>query len=295
MVVVVVATVAVVAGVALASGALSTVGPDRGGPTPGPTPNRNAGVYDPTPVPPAEVVRRCTEQFISSPDLATRAASGWRLHSGRSRNLRVGTGVTLTAGGVSATCTIPDVDLAIGSGPTSRPIDMTGGEPTVLRECSQVAGYDFSGWTVMTSMAAADGFAAVLRSRNGYLASCKLGPLSDGTRSQQVMIQPAAAAPYFLQLDVLHRDAPEIAPEDRGVVYAGAGMLYDHEGRPAAVVAEVRIALPNGRVVSRPVVNATYAVRVFDRGASADTTVHVTVLHFDGGRLASYDIAGPAV
>jgi len=291
VVVAVAATVAVVAGVTGASGALSTAGPGLPSPSPDPTPSRLAGGYDSTPVPRAEVVRRCTEQFISAPEPSVRAASDWGLRPRPEQTLQLGTQVVLTAPGVAATCTIPEADLAIGSGPASFPIDTTGGSDTVVRECSRVAGYDFAGWSVTTRMATGDGFAAVLRSRNYYVATCQVGPLSDGPGSQSVEIQApiaSAASPYVADLRVLRRDALEIAPPDRGVVYTGAGMLFDAKGWPAFGATTLRLAFPDGTVITRPVVDATYAVRAFVPGPVDVSPVTVTVLDAQGVRLARY-------
>jgi len=286
------ATVAVVGGMTVAAGAGSVDRTPMPRPV-DPTPNRHAGVYDPAPVPPAEVERRCTEQFNSAPELDVRAASGWRLEPQPRRTLRLGTQVTLSAPGVTATCTIAEPDLAIGSGPSSRPIDTTGGYPTLVRECTQVAGYDFSGWTVTTKMAAADGFAAVLRSGNYYFAACQLGPFSDGPGAQAVTIRPAIAStarPYSVDLLALRRDALEIAPSDRGAVYTGAGMLFDAKGRLAFAAATLRLAFPDGRVITRPVVDGTYAVRAFVPGSSEASSVTITVVDGEGRRLAQYEL-----
>ena len=296
---VVLASVVVVGGITGASGGLSSSGPHRGGPLPSPqprpTPTVPAPSYDPTPITPAEVLRRCENQLKSWPDISIATASDWQLDTATapSDTLRVGAQVTVSAPGVSATCTIAQADwAAIGSGPTGIPLQLSEASGAVRRQCSRVAGYDFSAWAVPTAMAAADGFAAVLRSSNDYVATCELGPLWDGMEAQWVTIlgpSDGSLAPYLVELHSLRRAGPELRRTDWGTVYTGAGRLYDAAGRPAVDGAAVRLELPDGSVVARPVVDATYALRAFHAGAPVDGTVSVTVLDAEGRPLAQYD------
>jgi hypothetical protein len=291
----VLASLAVVGGITGASGALtSATGPDPDGPEPRPRPARTvpAPSYDPAPLPSDEVVRRCTNQLRSSPDLAIRTATGWQL-SPPPGPLRVGAEVRLSAGRLSATCTIPQADwAAFGSGPTSIPVEATRAPKAVLEQCGRVAGYDFSAWTVASATAAAEGFAAVLRSSNDYHATCELGPLFDGPRAQRVAIagsSPTPPLPYLVRLDTLRRDSPALSADNQGTVYTGAGVLYDPTGRPALDAATVELELPDGTVVARPVIDATYALRAFQARLLAEAAVTVTVLDADGWPLARYE------
>lgn len=60
----------------------------------------------------------------------------------------------------------------------------------ILRQCGTVAGHDFTGWSVLTSMAAAKGVEAVLSSTNGYTAYCSLQPRGWDAGSGQVVDLP---------------------------------------------------------------------------------------------------------
>ena len=127
-------------------------------------------------------------------------------------------------------------------------------DPGILQQCGAVAGYDFTGWSVVTSMAAVSGVEAVLASTNGCTAYCSLQPKGwDSGRHQRVTMPEASDRRIGRQQSGESYRFPGDAGFSgsslsiktahtpiEGQLWHGSGTLYDGRGE----VAESQIEVP---------------------------------------------------
>lgn len=147
-------------------------------------------------------------------------------------------------------------------------------DPAILDQCGTVAGYDFAGWTVVTSMAAAQGLEAVLTSAAGFTAYCSLEPKDwDSGSDQEVRIPERKDGkigietpnePYELgffsgsSLSIKTARTPI-----EGQLWNGSGTLYDERGEVAETASRIVLTFDHaGERFVIPVVQGRWAARI---------------------------------
>ncbi|HSE72580.1 MAG TPA: hypothetical protein VLA97_17565 [Nocardioidaceae bacterium] len=175
--------------------------------------------------------------------------------------------------GVRVQCRLPRVVV-----PREVPEPIATDDAGILRQCSSVAGYDFTGWTVVTSMVAAQGVEAVLGSTNGYTAYCSLQPGDWDSGSDQVVEMPAGSDAELgrRQQDGsdlgLHGSSLSIKTAHtpiEGQLWNGSGILYDERGRIVADASRIVFTFSDtGERFVVPVVRGRWAARIHRVGAT---------------------------
>lgn len=196
-------------------------------------------------------------------------------------------------------CTVPQADLAAESGRIQGdPVDAADSEG-ILRQCGEIAGFDFTGWSVVNAMDALGGVEAVLESTNDHTARCTIEApdnvyadpavsvqnLSDADIAQYNQSGDAWAGPYCVTLEG-YRPASDLSKAGNGGgenVYTGSGNLYRPNGKLATNVAKLRIDLPNGTTVTQQVHDGKYAIRAADQASpGAEAPMPVALLDSEG-------------
>jgi hypothetical protein len=176
-------------------------------------------------------------------------------------------------------------------------------EAGILQQCASVAGYDFTGWTVVTSMAAAFGVEAVLASTNGYTAYCSLQPNGwDSGSHQEVTMPTLSDLEVGRQLQPENYDFPgegtfsgsslsmktAFTPIE-GQLWSGGGSLYA-KGRVALDAHRIKFTFTGHRqefVI--PVVRGRWAARIHLSEAKGPLgTLRVVIENKSGQVLAKH-------
>jgi hypothetical protein len=180
------------------------------------------------------------------------------------RELRAGRGVQTTdAKGHHGLCEIP---YATPSRIVRGPLATVDDHAAVAAQCSEVAGYDLTGWRVRTAFAANGALAAVLSSDNGWDAACVLTPQAwepRGVPFQEVRIYQSGlpwtgASTYEVALNGEYRSTATPGTK-AGSMFYGAATLRD-EGGVATRAARVKVRLDTGQTATFPVVDGRYAI-----------------------------------
>jgi hypothetical protein len=147
----------------------------------------------------------------------------------------------------------------------------------IRRQCGSAAGYDFSGWAVVTSMAAASGVEAVLASTNGYTAYCSLQPNSWDSGSGQVVTMPTRSDARlgtrshgegygFPGGQGFHGSALSLKTDRtpiEGQLWWGSGSLYDADGGLASDAHRIILTFTGiGEKFIIPVAGGRWAARI---------------------------------
>lgn len=174
----------------------------------------------------------------------------------------------------------------------------------ILHQCGSVAGHDFTGWSVLTSMAAAQGVEAVLASTNGYTAYCSLQPRGWDSGSGQVVDLPVqsdvqlgrrqSGDGYDLVGErTFHGSSLSIKTAHtpiEGQLWHGSGTLYDERGQIATVASRIVLTFTDTRqrfVV--PVVRGRWAARIHRPDATRALGQYRAVIEDRaGGLLGEY-------
>ena len=176
----------------------------------------------------------------------------------------------------------------------------------IRQQCGSVAGYDFAGWTVVTSMAAASGVEAVLASTNGYTAYCSLQPYGWDAGSDQVLTMPALSdvevgkrphaegyafpgegtfAGASLSLKTAHTPI-------EGQLWWGSGSLYDVDGKLAVDAHRLKLTFPGLREeVVIPVVRGRWAARVHLSDANGSLGGYRAVIESRSGQVLATHVS----
>jgi hypothetical protein len=187
---------------------------------------------------------------------------------------------------------------AVVSRPVSAPIAT--GEAGILEQCGSVAGYDFTGWTVLTSMAAASGVEAVLASTNDYTAYCSLQPSGWDSGSDQVVTMPtlsdvqvgnrAHGEAYVLpggggfHYSALSQKTARTPLE--GQLWWGSGTLYDADGGLALDAHRIELTFTSiGEQFVIPVVDGRWAARIHLPAAKGPLTGYRAVIEDSSGEV----------
>ncbi|WP_141846709.1 hypothetical protein [Humibacillus xanthopallidus] len=180
------------------------------------------------------------------------------------RVLMAGRGVQTTdAKGNLGLCTIPYATPArLVPGPFASVDDTSG----IAEQCSQVAGYDLTGWRLRTASSGNGALAAVFSSDNGWDAACVLTPQAwepRGTPFQEVRIYESnlpwtGASAYVVALDGTYRRTSKPGTK-AGSMFYGAATLRD-DGGVATRATRVKVTLGTGEKFSFPVVDGRYAI-----------------------------------
>lgn len=161
------------------------------------------------------------------------------------------------------------------------PRDVTGPIATddsgILHQCGSVAGHDFTGWSVVTSMAAAQGVEAVLVSTNGYTAYCSLQPRGWDAGSGQVVDLPVLSDVQLGRRQSghsydlfgersFHGSSLSIKTAHTpiaGQLWHGSGTLYDERGQIATDARRIVLTFADtGEQFVVPVVQGRWAARI---------------------------------
>ena len=182
------------------------------------------------------------------------------------RELMAGRGVQTTdAKGHQGLCKIPYATPGrLVRGPFASVDDRSG----IASQCSQVAGYDLTEWSVRTAFAANGVLTAVLSSSNGWDAACELTPQAwepHGAPLQEVRIYESGlpwtgTSAYVVALGGGYRRTATPGTK-AGSIFFGAATLRD-EGGLATRAARVKVTLSTGEQASFPVVDGRYAIVV---------------------------------
>lgn len=173
-------------------------------------------------------------------------------------------------------------------------------DPGILQQCGAVAGYDFTGWSVVTSMAAVSGVEAVLASTNGYTAYCSLQPKGWDSGSRQRVTMPEASdrrigrrqsgesyrfpgdtgfSGSSLSIKTAHTPI-------EGQLWHGSGTLYDSRGEVAEDASRILLTFADGgeRFVV-PVVKGRWAARIHLADATGPLGRYVAVVENSAGAV----------
>jgi hypothetical protein len=142
----------------------------------------------------------------------------------------------------------------------------------ILQQCGSVAGYDFSGWSVVTSMAAAQGVEAVLVSTNGYTGYCSLQPSGWDSGSDQRVAMPESSDRqigrqqgdgYEFGLSGSSLSIKTSNTPIEGQLWYGSGTLYDERGQIADDASRIVLTFSdNDERFVVPVVQGRWAARI---------------------------------
>lgn len=195
-------------------------------------------------------------------------------------------------------CVIPFTGAERDPGVVKEPIADAQDAAGVLRQCGVVAGYDFTGWQVVTATSAAQGTSAVLRSDNGYIATCSLQPDGwDSGSPQEVQIGSLTEAqvaanplpgptPYLIALDASAMSIKTAHTPIQGQLWSGAGALYGTDGRRATDAKVVLVKFRDtGASFEAPVVDGYYAVRYHNPAARGGVGEFDYVVKDDAGKV----------
>jgi hypothetical protein len=181
-------------------------------------------------------------------------------------------------------------------------------EAGIRQQCGSVAGYDFTGWTVITSMAAAFGVEAVLASTNGYTAYCSLQPDGWDSGSKQVVTMPTLSD---VQVGREARDEGYSFPGEgvmrgsslslktsrtpiEGQLWHGSGSLYDAHGELALDAQRIKLTLTGpGEEFVIPVVRGRYAFRIHLPKASGPLRGYRAVIENGSGQVLGQHVSSP--
>jgi hypothetical protein len=178
----------------------------------------------------------------------------------------------------------------------------------IRQQCGSVAGYDCTGWTVVTSMAAALGVEAVLASTNGYTAYCSLQPNGWDSGSDQVVTMPTlsdvqvgrraqaegygfpgegAFAGASLSLKTAHTSIG-------GQLWWGSGSIYDADGELALDAHRIKLTHTGlrGKVVI-PVVRGRWAARIHLPEAKGPLGGYRAVIENGSGQVLTQHVSFP--
>lgn len=150
----------------------------------------------------------------------------------------------------------------------------------ILDQCGSVAGHDFTGWSVVTSMAAVQGVEAVLASTNGYTAYCSLQPATWDSGSDQVVAMPESSdrrierrrkgEGFGFGLNGSSLSIKTAHTPIEGQLWWGSGTLYDGRGRLAEDAREIVVTFTDtGERFLVPVVRGKWAARIHRPAATA--------------------------
>ena len=195
---------------------------------------------------------------------------------------------------------------AVVSRPVTGPIAT--GEAGIREQCGSVAGYDFTGWTVVTSMAAASGVEAVLASTNDYTAYCSLQPNGWDSGSDQVVTMPTLSD---VQLGNQSRGEAYVLPGDRGFrrealsqktahtpiegqLFWGSGSLYDAAGELARDAVRIKLTFPSlGEQFVIPVADGRWAARIHLAAAKGPLRGYRAVIEDSSGEVLGRYTSSP--
>ncbi len=269
--------------------------PDATAPPASPGPQQQAA-YDPTPVPGDEAVDRCVRR-LGLPD------TGWQLDT-----FGVGDPVAVNAfdgpyaageiiylsddNGALRTCNVPQPAMIDTSPRLSEPLPDSTDPAALADQCGRLAGVDLTGWQV-EAMDEAQGTEAVFWDDAGYTATCSIQPPEwDSGAPPEAVVFPQSDAEvgsggrdaYKIWFDWSDLGTKTAFTPISGGLYTAAGRLY---GPRAADAAEVRVQLPDEAVVTRPVVEGRYALRLHTAEAMPQGAALVTVLDGNGRVLGT--------
>lgn len=170
----------------------------------------------------------------------------------------------------------------------------------ILQQCGTVAGHDFTGWSVVTSMAAASGVEAVLASTNGYTAYCSLQPRGWDSGSDQEVTLPQASDrqigrrqsgkgyrfPGEAGFNGSSLSIKTARTPIEGQLWHGSGTLYDGRGEVAEDASRVILTFADGteRFVVR-VVKGRWAARIHLADATGPLGHYVAVVEDSAGEV----------
>jgi hypothetical protein len=271
----------------------SAAAPPEPGPTSRPTVTGD-GAYDPARVSRKEVGRRCTIVNNRIYDLD----ETWVVPSHEHGPWYEGGGAFVRIKGqpgIEFSCELPQADMvdtaATQPATLPDPADAAG----VREGCGRYLGFDFSGWRIITAAGTDIGTAALLRSTNGYVATCKLDVTDPipGTdwNDPSVAIHPAKAwKPVPGARDyAVWIDAEEYAGDGQAgsVNLLRAGKVFGPQTPGRIVLIE-----PDGTKHGVDVVNGWYAIAedlTLPIGEDGLIDLRIRVLAADGTVLAAYD------
>ena len=194
---------------------------------------------------------------------------------------------------------------AVVSRPVAAPIATD--DAGIRHQCGSVAGYDFTGWTVVSSMAAAFGVEAVLASTNGYTAFCSLQPNGWDSGSGQAVTMPTSSDVrlgrrshgYEFPGDAgFHGSALSLKTERtpiEGQLWWGSGSLYDSAGEPA--VDAHRITLTFSGITGKfivPVARGRWAARIHLPEATGPLNGYRAVIEDESGDVLGQHTSSPS-
>jgi hypothetical protein len=182
------------------------------------------------------------------------------------------------------------------------------GNAGILDQCGAVAGYDFTGWTIPNSMAAASGVEAVLASTNGYTAYCSLQPDGWDSGSDQVVTMPTLSdvqvgsqshgeAYAFPGDGGFHGSALSLKTAHtplEGQLWWGRGSLYDADGRLALDAHRIKLTFTSiGEEFVIPVAAGRWAGRIHLPAAKGPLDGYRAVIEDRSGEVLGQYTSSP--
>lgn len=304
-----VAAVATTVGPAVLGGDDNTGGPSSpdGGGSDSPTPTNSdasVGSYTPVWLSEDEAVARCAADEANGDMKPDRTYVSRYPEEYPENKYPAGSAVAL----VPKESANPDLDVVVCVVPFTRaerdpgvvkePIADAEDTAGVLRQCGIVAGYDFTGWQVVTATSAAQGTSAVLRSDNGYVATCSLQPDGwDSGSPQEVQIGSwteaeldASASPaptaYTIGLQASAMSVKTARTPIEGQLWSGAGAIVGTDGRRATDAKVVLVKFRDtGASFEIPIVDGYYAVRHHNPAARGGVGEYDYVVRDGAGKV----------
>ena len=178
----------------------------------------------------------------------------------------------------------------------------------IRQQCGSVAGYDFTGWSVVTSMTAASGVEAVLASTNGYTAYCSLQPDGWDSGSDQMVTMPTLS-----DVQVGRRRQVEgygfpgegtfagaslslktASTPIEGQLWWGSGSLYEPGGRLTSDADRITLSFTGvGNEFVIPVVRGRWAARIHLADQTGPLGGYRAVIQDGSGRVLAQHVSSP--
>jgi hypothetical protein len=290
-----------VAALAIVGGAawLPTATPDDQDPSQPPSAaSAGDGDFEPVEVSREEVGRRCTILFRNAHGYDTTLVvppfvdGPW--YEGKTAQVTELAEVNRPPGkGVwTMGCEVPQADLADDAGTVPTSLPERSDHDGIRAACGQYLGWDFTGWDVITAAGSDVATSAVLRSTNGYVATCWLSATPDGKHDSTYAAISREGPPRTEGLEneyAVWFSADQYAGDKQSGDYNVYGV--DQVSGPEEA-AEIVLIEPDGTEhVSEVADNGWFAIAEdlhLEMNPHAGTPLRIKVLDADGNVLADY-------
>jgi hypothetical protein len=255
-----------------------------------------AGAYEPVEVSRAEVGERCTTLFHnaygSDQTLVVPPGIDGPWFEGRTAWVTDVEPDTHGRFEMRMSCEVPQAGLVDRAGTVSTPLPDPSNTDGIREACGQYLGFDFTGWKVVTAAGTDLALTAVLRSTNGYVATCSLN-VPPGDQGDHPYVAISREGPP--QTEGLENDYAVWFGSDQ---YAGDNQEGDYSVNGVDQIsgpenaAEIVLVEPDGTEHVTPVAdNGWFTIaekmhlKMFPYGESP---LRIKVLDADGNVLADY-------